>query len=124
MNRVKKKFSIWIAILALTLTLGGRAYAFMGGECFYALDNETISKLGNSHSIKVKDGVYHKSATIDFGDATLATVQPGAKVMAHGEEHILLEINKRTGWTQFVFINQNDINRFVEFLSGNPKPNP
>jgi len=124
MNPVKKKFSIWIGILALTLTLGGRAHAFMGGECFYALDNETISKLGNQHSIKVKDGVYHKSAIIDFGDATLATVQLGDKVIAHGVEHILVEVNRRTGWTQFVFIGRDDINHFTDLLSGITKPNP
>jgi hypothetical protein len=124
MNPLKKKFAVWIGILALAVTLGGKAYAFMGAECFYALDNDTISKFSAKHIIRVKDGVFHRPATIDFGDGTLGTVRPGDIVMAHGEEHIVLEINKRTGWTQYVFIGRSDLGHFTDLLSGNTKQTP
>ncbi|MBI3799188.1 MAG: hypothetical protein HY268_19775 [Deltaproteobacteria bacterium] len=124
MNPLKKKFAIRIGILALTVTLGGNAHALMGFECFFALDTETIGKLSTKHVIRVKDGVFHRSATIDFGDGTLGTERPGDIVMAHGEEHIVLEINKQPGWTQYVFIGRSDLSHFNDLLSGNTKQNP
>lgn len=123
MHPLKKKFTIWTGILALTLTLGGRAQAFMG-ECSVALDAETISKLSDKHVIKVKDAVFHKPFTVDLGDATLATLRPGDLVMVHEEAHLVLEINQRALWTQFIFINRDDINHFTDRLSGTSKQNP
>ena len=123
MHHLKKKFTIWAGILALTLALGGRALAAFG-ECAFALDTATLSNLSDKHVIKVKDSVFHKSVTIDLGDATLATLRPGDLVTAHGEAHIVLEINQRTLWKQFILINQDDISRFTDLLSGNSKQNP
>src|SRR5262245_28710203 len=123
MNPLKKQFLFWIGVLVFTFTLGDRAQAFMG-ECYFALDADTLSKLSTKHVIKVKDGVFHQSFTVDLGNATLATLRPGDKVTVHGETHFVLEINKRTLWTQFIFINQEDIGRFTDYLAGNSKPHP
>jgi hypothetical protein len=115
MHPLRKKVSVWLGIVALTITLGSRAHAAIY-ECAFALDRDTISKLSDKHVIKVKDAVYHKTFTLDLGSATLTTLRPGDVVMAHGEAHIVLEINQRTQWVQFILVDREDIDRFTDLL--------
>jgi len=123
MNPLKKQGLFWLGVLVLALTLVARAHAGLDW-CSYALDNATIGKLSNQHVVKIKDSVFHKNTIIELGNATLATLQTGDRVIAHGDPHFVLQISKWPNWTQFILVNQQDIDRSMEYLSGNSKPNP
>jgi hypothetical protein len=106
-----------ISVALVSVLIASPSQAFMG-ECYIALDTKSFEDQADKPKITVQDGVYHQPMTIDFQGKTLRTIRPGDTVEAHGEQHVLMEVEQRANYSRYTFASEDDVARYHAALSG------